>query len=289
MTGLRSEKAIKLIAVVCVAVVAMLLTGCGASISVYDYTENGVRYNEYEVTIDNAVVAEMERTATTDRYGETYTVASYLESLFGEYGYSLVDASKTDVAYTAAFRKAIAGEPELYRVGNAVEFVTETDSGAFVRTYTASAKNPFDGVREKFDALESGQAYTVLDRIKFGVTAHDEYNEPVIVFPSVYTAFPYLDGMSPDGLRLDYSRNGSSRMKSSGAAIELGNKTSKYTFSRYFDGTDNVIVFEYKRPVPYGWYAVAVAVGGIVLAIFAIVVKRKRAEAQTQDSSEPTV
>lgn len=288
MTGARRKKALRTITVVCVILVALLLTGCGARISVYDYTENGVRYNMYEVAIDNAVVAEMERSASVDRYGEKYTVAGYLEDLFAEYGYALVDARKTDVEYTATFKKAVSGEPELYRVGNPVEFSTARNADPFVAVVTAKAQNPFDGVREKFDSLQSGQPSTVLDRIKFGVVAHDEYNEPVIVFPSVYHAFPYLDGISPDGLRLDYSRNGSSRMKSSGTVTALGNNTSKYTFSRYFDYTENIIVFEYKRPVPYGWYAVAVAAGGLTLATIAIVIKKKGKVAQTEDSSEPS-
>lgn len=247
-----------------------LFTGCGVSVTLYDGTENGVRYNTYEVSIDTDVVAAMESSATLDRNGNKYTVRDYLYSLFTEFGYELVSAEITGGKYTVSYKKPVTGESELFDIGTPVKFEYTSTQTPFVRTYVASSPNPFDGVREYYDNIDERRSQTVLERLKNGVTAHDEYGDPVTVFAAIDEAFPYLKGQNPDGIRLDYVQTRSDRMTSSGTAETVGYRTVRYRFSRYFDYTTNTIDYEYRRAVPFGWYLFAAAAGATVYVIILV-------------------
>lgn len=254
MSFIARLKGIKRIAaLIAVCVVAVALTGCGASLTFYDYTENGVRYNEYELRIDADVAASMDDSATADGDGKSYTVQRYFYELFTGFGYELVGAELSKTQYSVRYRKPLMGESDLYRYGQEVVFVTDYTENPFVRTYFVTAPNPFNGVRKAYEAIEPLQSSTMLERIKNGVVARDEYNELVTVFPSVRDAFPYLKDADPDGLLLNYSRVGSKRMESSGTVARTDGKNSEYVFSRYFDDAQTTVDFEYRRPVPYGW------------------------------------
>ena len=253
-----------------------MLTGCGASLTVYDYTANGVRYNMYELKIDNDTVEQMERTAAVDGRGEKYTVTSYFHEFFTGFGYELVGAEQTEKECILRYSREIKGESELFKEGTAVEFTTTYTENPFTREYKAVSPNPFNGVREAYDNATAGQSSTVLERLKNGIIARNEYHEWVTLFPALTDAFPYLKGKNPDGLLLCYARNGSTRMSSSGAATEIDDDNSQYVFSRYFDGSESTIEFDYTRPVTYGWYLVAIAAGGITLAVFVIATRSKK-------------
>lgn len=268
-------KRLILLAVLCFS--AVMLTGCGASVTVYDFVSDGTLYSMYELEIDRDTVERMEATAATDDDGEKYTVETYFFRLFTGYGCELVDASSTDKAYTVRYRKqAVGGKPELYETGQNVEFTTTHTENPFVRTYTAVSPNPFNGVRAAYDAIDPNRSSTLLERIKNGIVVRNEYDERSVVFPSIDAAFPYLKGANLDGLLLNYERGGSSRMKSSGQSTELGDKTSRYTFSRYFDLNDTQIAFEYRRPVPYGWYMTALAAGAVTIVVLTLVTRTKK-------------
>lgn len=258
---------------VCIA--AMLLTGCGASLSVYDYTEDGVRYNMYELSIDGDTVKNMERTATADADGNKYTVESYFAQLFGDFGYTLVSASRTDEKYVVRYRKAVGIGNDLKENGTEVKFTTTHTENPFVRTYTSVSQNPFNGAREKYDNVQPMRSATVLERIKNGAVAHDENGETIVSLPAIDAAFPYLKGIDPDGLLLNYVRYGSERMESSGQKIQEGDRTA-YVFSRYFDTTESKIEYKYKRAVPYGWYLVALAAGALVFTVIFLVTRPKK-------------
>lgn len=265
---------ILLAGIVCLA--ALMLTGCGASLTVYDYTNDGVRYNVYELAIDNDVVEQMEKTAAENKDGEKYTVTSYFHELFTGFGYKLVGAAQTETQRILRYSREIKSESELYKEGTAVEFTTTYTENPFTREYTAASPNPFNGVREAYDNARAGQSSTVIERLKNGIVARNEYHEWVTLFPSVTDAFPYLKDKNPDGLLLNYARNGSARMDSSGVATEIDGDNSKYVFSRYFDYAESTIEFDYMRPVTYGWYMVALAAGGITLAVFVIATRTKK-------------
>lgn len=266
----------RIAALVATCVTALLLTGCGASVTFYDYAENGVRYNEYELAFDLKVAAEMEKTAATDGDGKKYTVQSYFYELFTDFGYELVGAELTQTEYVARYRKAVVNGSELYKYGREVKFDSAYTENPFVRTYTLTAPNPFNGVRSAYDAIEPLQSATLLERIKNGVKARDEYNELVTVFPSLTEAFPYLKDVNPDGLLLNYSRTGSRRMESSGKVVRTSGDNSEYVFSRYFDDAETTVDFKYSRPVPYGWYMTAVCAGAVTLVIFVLVTRTKK-------------
>lgn len=269
----KKSKRIILLLAVCLA--ALLLTGCGAKLSVYDYTEDGVRYNLYELSIDGDTVANMERTATTDADGNKYTVESYFARLFGDFGYSLVSASRTEDKYTVRYRKPINNGNDLKENGTEVSFTTTHTENPFVRTYTAVAENPFNGVRNNYDNVQPMRSTTVLERIKNGAIAHDENGEAIESLPAIDIAFPYLKGLDPDGLLLNYVRYGAERMESSGSKVKDGDKTA-YVFSRYFDTTESQIQYKYKRAVPYGWYLTAIAAGALVFAVIIIATRPKK-------------
>lgn len=255
---------------------ALMLGGCGATLTVYDYVLDGVRYNEFELSIERDTVELMEQSAIVDPAGKRYTVSDYLYELFTGYGCELVSARSDERAYTVRFRKAYyGGDTELTELGTAVEFTYEFTQNPFVRNITATAQNPFNGVRAAYDAVRVGQSGTLIQQLKNGKVAVDEYGEPITLFPSVQTAFPYLYGMDPSGLALGYARDGSKRMQSSGYAVG-GGKTRKYVFMRYFDTADAEIAFSYKRPVPYGWYIVAAAAGGAVAAAIILAARTKK-------------
>lgn len=268
----RSKRIILLLAV-CLA--AMLLTGCGATLSVYDYTEDGVRYNMYELSIDGDTVANMERTATKDADGNKYTVESYFARLFGDFGYTLESATRTDEKYVVRYRKAVNNGNDLKENGSEVNFTTTHTENPFVRTYTAVSQNPFNGARQNYDNVLPMRSGTVLERIKNGAVAHDENGETVVSLPAIDTAFPYLKGLDPDGLLLNYVRYGSERMESSGTKVAAGDRTA-YVFSRYFDTTESQIQYEYKRAVPYGWYMVALAAGALVFTLIILLTRPKK-------------
>lgn len=257
-----------------IAITAAIFVGCGASITVYDYISGGVRYNEYEIAIENTAIELLEATATTDADGEKYTVAGYLHTLFTEFGYELTEATDKDGTYTVKYRKAIYGTSELDRYGTAVEFTATSTSDPFVRTITSVSPNPFNGVRKAYDGIPNGRSATILERVKNGLTVYNDHKDPNTVFPAIDQAFPYLKGADYDGLLLKFVRVGSDRMDSSGVATPLGNRTVRYEFSRYFDESETQITFEYKRAVPYGWYVVALILGAGVFVLLRYVAKR---------------
>lgn len=255
---------------------AFVLTGCGASLTVYDYTSGGVRYNAFELSIDTDTVVAMERTAATKSDGSKYTVENYFFELFEYYGYEPTAAALTDEKYTVRYVRAFEyGDTDLDRLGVEVDFTAEIISeNPFTRDILLSAENPFNGLREKYDGTDG--TGTLLGQIKNGRVTIDEFGEKTTVFPAVTDAFPVLRGENLDGLLLGYAYFASSRMKSSGVSAPIGGGNSAYLFSRYFDGTEGTIEFEYTRPVPYGWYLVALAAGGAVLAVILIVTREKK-------------
>ncbi|MCH5154656.1 MAG: hypothetical protein J1F71_05535 [Clostridiales bacterium] len=268
------KKSKRIIILLSAIVAALFLTGCGATLSVYEYTEGGVRFQLYELSIDEDTVAAMESTATADEDGNKYTVEGYFARLFDDYGYSLVAASRTGGKYTVRYRKPV-GVGDLDDVGTAVNFTTTHTENPFVRTYTAVAQNPFNGVREAYDNVLPLQSATVIERLKNGVVAHDQNGEVVVSFPSIENAFPYLKGLNPDGLLLNYVRYGSDRMESSGRKVKSG-ETTAYVFSRYFDDTEAYISYTYKRAVPYGWYITAIAAGALALGAILLITRKKK-------------
>ena len=96
-------------------------------------------------------------------------------------------------------------------------------------------------------------------------------------------AFPYLKDADPDGLLLNYSRVGSKRMESSGTVARTDGKNSEYVFSRYFDDAQTTVDFEYRRPVPYGWYLTALGAGAVTLAVFLIITRAKKTKTTLLD------
>ncbi len=286
----RIKKLRRMFAVVAVAVAAALLGGCGASVTVSAYTENGVRYNEYAVEIPLDVLEIMERTAATDANGDKYTVHGYLFELFSGYDFTLVDSQRKNGKYTAVYKKAFAGastepaEPaefvkgsRLRDIAEQITYTTDITRNPFVRRYKSVSRDPFNGVRAAYDDVRQGQSATVIQRLKNGlITTIVATGERVVLLPGVQDAFPYLHGLDVGGLILNYATVGSTRMDSSGAKRELDGDNSMYVFSRYFDDAEREIVFEYSRPEVYGWYLVAVAAGGIVVAAFVIATRQKK-------------
>ncbi|MCM1367894.1 MAG: hypothetical protein NC184_03675 [Roseburia sp.] len=273
--GLLKKKLARLFAVAAICFSAALLTGCGASLTLYDYTENGKRYNVYELSIDADTVAKMEATAASDADGKKYTVPDYFYSLFAGFGYELKSASLDGEAFVASYMRVVSSEPDLFKVGTTPEFTTTYTENPFVRTYTSSAENPFNGVRAAYDGVLPDQSSTIIQQLKNGKIARDDNGDRIVLFPSVQDAFPYLKGLDVDGLLLNYARTGSSRMESSGRR-KVYDGTGYYVFSRYFDTTDGTVEFKYKRPVAYGWYLVALAAGGATVAVIAVMTRTKK-------------
>lgn len=257
----------RLLALLSVTAVALLLTGCGASVTVYDYYRGGTRYGMYEIRVDAATVEKMEETATTDSDGNKYTVSGYLYELFTSFGYEPISASNTDEYYTVSYRRAEGRETELDRFGTKLEFTNKYTQTPFIRTYHSVSPSPFNGLREAYDNIPSERASTILEWVKNGAVARDEFGERVVSFPSITEAFPYLVGKNPDGLLLNYVYEGSRRMQTSGVKTGEYDSTAQYMFSRYFDDSETTIELMYERPVTYGWYLAALAIGAAALAI----------------------
>ena len=273
---MRRSAKIRLLAVIGVILVAFLLTGCGAKVTLYEYSSDGVRYNMYELTFDADTVASMERTAATDGDGKKYTVEGYFYKLFTDFGYTLASAERTDKAYTVRYVKAVSGLSELDAAGTKTDFTRTESSNPFIHTYTDVSPNPFNGVRDTYDNIESDKSQTVLERIKNGAVAFDEFGERVVSFPALTDAFPYLRGADLDGLELDYVRYGTTRTDSTGTVVPTGDKSAMFVFSRYFDDTETTIDFTYTRAEPYGWYLVAIAAGGLAVAVIYVVTRPKK-------------
>lgn len=266
----------RIFSLIAVCAVALLLTGCGASLTVYDYTADGVRYHMYELSVDNSVVDGMEKTAVADKDGKKYSVKRYFYELFTGFGYELVDAEQTDKAYTVRYRKPAIGTPDLFKYGSKVEFKTEYKENPFVRTYKSVSPNPFNGLREAYDEVEPYRSSTVLEQLKNGIVARDEFGEWKVIFPSVRDAFPYVRGADPDGLPLNYVFSGARRMTPSGITVGSGDRTAQYMFKRYFDRTATTVEFEYRRAVPYGWYLIALAAGAATIGIIVLATRKKK-------------
>ena len=256
------------------------MSGCGASLTLYDYVEDGVRVNEYELTIDRATVERMEKSAITDDDGNHYTVQGYFRELFGSYGYELVAASSTDSGYTVRYKKSFADgvTPELYEItGNMLSYETQITRYPFTAQVTRTADSPFNGLRQAYDGVtDPNVSGRIIEQLKNGRVAFDEYNERIVIFPAVQDAFPYLQGVDPDRLLLNFAVDGSSRMDSSGMKGTINKRNSRFTFSRYFDTTERTIEFQYTRPVPYGWYIVALLAGGATVGIILLLTRTKK-------------
>lgn len=275
VVGLLKKKLVRLFAVAAICFSAAMLTGCGASLTLYDYTEDGKRYNVYELAIDADTVHQMEATAASDADGKKYTVPDYFFSLFNGFGYELKSAEMNTDGFVASYIRLVSTEPDLFKTGTTPEFTTTHTENPFVRTYTSSAENPYNGVRAAYDRVLPDQSSTLIQQLKNGKVTIDDNGDRTVVFPSVQDAFPYLKGMDVDGMLLNYARTGSSRMDSSGRK-KIYDGAEYYVFSRYFDDTDSAIEFKYKRPVTYGWYLVALAAGGATVAIIAAATRTKK-------------
>lgn len=284
------SKLIRLVIVIAIVALSVLLTGC-AELTVYDYSDGERRYNVYELNIDADTVSRMEATAATDDAGKKYTVSEYFREMFLRLGYEPMDASDFGGGYSATFRKAflVGQRTELDEFGTAIEYSAEYSDGAFVRDIRLTADNPFNGVRKKYDAVPQYQTATALAQLKNGWGAFDEYGEWHVSFPSVTDAFPYLKSIDPDGLLLKYAIAGSSRMGSSGTSTRINDDTSRYEFARYFDDSDTRLVFEYKRPVVYGWYLVALGAGVVTVAGFIVATRKKKPKAASADEKSDAI
>ena len=279
---LRGTKIYRLALCACLAALCCVLTGCGASVTVYDYySANDERMNAVEVAIDKTALAAMESSAQANG-DDALTVSQYLHALFDEFGYELELAATSDGGYSARYVKAFpSGVSDLDLIGTAVEFTASYKDNPFIRKVELVAKNPFNGVREAFDNAESNKSGTVLELIKNGRKAVDEFGETVVLFPALTDAFPCLRGENPEGLLLNYVRGGSRRMSSTGSSYRIDSRTSGYIFSRYFDGIDAEIGFSYNRPVSYGWYIVALVAGGAAVGIVFAVTRKKKDKGPT--------
>lgn len=288
---ISTSKLRKTIAAIVLALAALLLTGCGASVTVSAYSENGTRYNEYTVEIDRAIVQKMEETAVLDGNGERYTVNGYLFELFSGYGCELIDSGYRKSSYYAVYRKAFTvsettnkpapaafvTDSRLHDITEQIAYTTDLTRNPFVRNYTAVSPDPFNGVRKAYDAVLPGQSATVIQRLKNGlVTTIVSTGERVTLLPSIPDAFPYLKGADVGGLELRYAYVGSKRMESSGKSVEINDDYAQYIFSRYFDTTEREITLEYSRPEVYGWYIVALAAGAVTIAIFVFVTRTRK-------------
>lgn len=286
-----TKKLRRIVTVLAIVISAMLLSGCGASVTVSAYSENGVRYNQYTVEIPLEIVEKMEKTAARDGNGEKYTVNGYLFELFNGYDCELVDAGYNKGAYFAVYRKAFRDEPSekvepaAFVSGSRLRDISEQlqlqerslTRNPFVRTYRDVYVDPFNGVRAAYENVRPGQSATVIQRLKNGlITTVVATGETEVLLPSVSEAFPYLKGADVSGLELRYSTVGSKRMNSSGRSVEINDDYSQYIFSRYFDMSEREIALEYERPEVYGWYLVALAAGGITVAVFILVTRMKK-------------
>ncbi len=291
LKSVRSKPIIRFLAVAAVAAAAFILGGCGASLSVYAYTENGVRYNSYELTVDMDTVRKMEESAVTDAGGKKYNVPDYLYELFSGFGCELVDSGFDSDGLSVRYRRAFnAEQPKmdepagfvtkgyLYDIATQLDYSQSYTQNPFLRRYNRVSPDPFNGVRQAYDNItEQNQSSTVLQQLKNGRVAIDsETGERILILPAPQDAFPYLKSVDIDGLKLNYVITGSARMDSSGRMIDLGNNNGAYVFTRYFDRTDHTVELAFDRPVAYGWYLVALAAGGVTLAIFIIVTRRKK-------------
>lgn len=280
MAKLFGNKNIRLALCAVVVLLACALTGCGASVTVYDYTQNDVRYNGVEVDIDVTTLAAMESSAAKTEYD--YTVASYLRELFETFGYTLESSASNDGGYTVRYVKAFPSNvSDLDLLGTVVEFNSTYTENPFTRKVEMTAKNPFNGMRAAFDNAEPNRSGTALELIKNGRVAVNEYGERVVLIPAITDAFPCLRGENVEGLLLHYVRVGSKRMRSSGQSNLIDGKNSEYVFSRYFDRAENEISFTYNRPVVYGWYIVALVAGGITIGIVFLVTRKKKDKGPT--------
>lgn len=274
-----SRFSVKLAAIFAAILCTLALTGCGASLTVYEYASGDGIVNEIELFIDADTVARMESSAGVDEYGTPYTVESYFYSFFTDHGYDISGAEVTSDGYSVIYRKEFSSgvKTDLYAAGTTPEYIYEYHENPFVINIDKKSPNPFNGARENFDAIVNPNvSATVLQQLKNGKVAVDEYGERVVLFPSVTEAFPYLKGIDPSGFLLNYAKADSSRMKSSGDKYRIDSDNSWYVFSRYFDAAERTVEFNYNRPVPYGWYLVALAAGGIVVAAFVLATRNKK-------------
>lgn len=268
-------------AAIMLAPTAVLLTGCGASLTVYDYTENGDRYNMFVLALDADVVRAMEDSAAYDGDGKRYTVENYFYSLFTNFGCELADARYDEDGYTVSYRKAYDGATDLENIGTQVVFERTSRSDPFVRTVEETSPNPFNGVRQAYDEVLPEQSSTLIQQLKNGRVAVDEFGETVVQFPSVTDAFPYLQKLNADGLLLNYVMRASKRTQTSGTRISTSGRNGEYMFSHYFDCTQTDMRLMYKRPVPYGWYLVALVAGGATVAVIALCTRKKKPKKPT--------
>lgn len=258
---------------------AFALTGCGASITVYEYSTSGGLVNEIELFIDNQTVEAMEKTAIADEYGIPYTVENYFYTFFTDNGYDIVSAKSDGAGYSVVYRKIFPNgtTTDLYQAGTKPEYSYKYKRNPFVVNVVATSPNPFNGAREAFDGITNPNvSATVLQQLKNGKVAVSEYGERIELFPSVTEAFPFLDGMDPSGLLLTYARADSSRKKSSGKKYRIDRDNSWYVYSRYFDAAEPTVEVSYNRPVPYGWYLIALAAGGLTVAMFILKTREKQ-------------
>lgn len=271
----------RIIICLALAAAALFMTGCGATLTVYDSTEDGVRYNQYELTLDDALVSAMENSAAVSQNGEKMKVADYLARIFSDYGYTLVRAENGNGTYTVCYRKAVGENGELFAVGSKVSFASVSTQTPFIKTYVSTSQNPFNGVRKTYDEVLPDRSVTVLERIKNGLVTFNGHGDRIVEYPSLTEAFPYVKGCDPSALLLGYVRYGSKRMRSSGAQRIAQGSIAEYRFTRYFDDSYTEISFEYDRAVPYGWYIIAIAAGAAVLGIFVLATRAKKPKKPT--------
>lgn len=207
--------------------------------------------------------------------------------------------------------------------------IQQTGDNFFVRTFAVTTPNPFNEHRASYDQPAGGTLFhdlkygfspdtiitlphpnyplgerDVLDEAEEGgfEVIRNPANPNMYILrrtflPAFSEIFPIVStspiAFNPDRLAVNFSVITSQRWQVSDdvdvseSRLE-GNFT--YTFSAFFDGSDeNMLTYTYRRVNPYGWYVIAVAMGGIITGAIILsdyLKKRKKPKFYNSGSGE---
>lgn len=270
---------------------ALFLTGCGAGIECAYYSDSQFYYYDLRVSVSQERMAQMEKTAAYNpsAYGK-WTFSDYLYGLAQRLTFSdgtrfeFVSEGNTASAHVMNFTRKIPKSTVSSGGGEEDEnYALVRKNFFYVYQTTVTVSHPFNGLRAQYDGAQVAHA-DMMSVIRYGLTAIGPSGEVITYYPSLYDAFPALQGTDVSDFTLAYLIPAPKSGSSTGETVVLDG-VRFFRFDRAFTSDEETITYRYYSGNSVGWYVTAIVLGALVTGLILLFTRRNRKKRlpQTQE------